>query len=88
MPLHTHVGATIAAGEHTHTYTQYTLDQEVAETGSGVRGLNPANTQTGAFVTSSEGSHTHPVTISSEGGGLAHSNIQPVISVYYIIYIP
>lgn len=88
MPLHTHSGATIAAGEHTHTYTQYTLDQEVAETGSGVRGLNPANTQTGAFVTSSAGSHTHSVTISSEGGGLAHSNIQPVISVYYIIYIP
>ena len=85
MPLHTHIGATIAAGEHTHN-TQYgaigggTLYAEtpyISDVLGGTAGLTTAN-----------GSHTHPVTISSEGGGLAHSNIQPVISVYYIIYIP
>jgi len=85
MPSHTHIGATVAAGEHTHN-TQYgangggTLYAEtpyVSDIIAGTAGLTTAN-----------GSHTHPVTISSEGGGLAHSNIQPVISVYYIIYIP
>jgi microcystin-dependent protein len=82
MPLHTHVGATIAAGEHTHTVLGY------IESGSNDgSGGEPAG-YFGTVPTTSAGSHTHPVTISSEGGGLAHSNIQPVISVYYIIYIP
>lgn len=85
MPSHTHIGATIAAGEHTHniqyastgTGTLYPETPYISDILAGTAGLTTAN-----------GSHTHPVTISSEGGGLAHSNIQPVISVYYIIYIP
>jgi microcystin-dependent protein len=76
------VGATIAAGEHTHTVLGYI--QSGSNDGSG----GEAAGYFGTVPTTSAGSHTHPVTISSEGGGLAHSNIQPVISVYYIIYIP
>lgn len=82
MPLHTHSGATIAAGEHTHTVLGYIQSGSNDGSGGEVAGYF------GTVPTTSAGSHTHSVTISSEGGGLAHSNIQPVISVYYIIYIP
>jgi microcystin-dependent protein len=85
LPAHTHLGATVAAGEHTHntkygsagTGTLYAETPYISDTLEGTAGLTTAN-----------GIHTHPVTISSTGGGLPHSNIQPVISLYYIIYIP
>lgn len=32
--------------------------------------------------------HTHTVTLSPTGGGQSHSNYQPGLGVYYIIYIP
>ena len=41
--------------EHSHTYTQYQLDQEVSTNGSGVRSLNKNNTQVGNFTTSTVG---------------------------------
>lgn len=88
LPSHTHTGTTSTDGSHTHTYTQYTLDQEVATTGSGVRSLDNADTQSGAFVTSSAGLHSHTFTTSASGGGDSHSNIQPVLACHYIMYIP
>jgi microcystin-dependent protein len=88
MPSHTHTGTADTAGAHTHTYTQYTLDQEVATTGSGVRALNKNNTQSGTFTTSSAGDHSHTITINAAGSGQSHNNIQPVLACYYIMYIP
>jgi len=41
--------------EHSHNYTQYELDQEIATTGSGVRSLNKNNTQSGSFTTQVSG---------------------------------
>jgi microcystin-dependent protein len=38
--------------------------------------------------TSEAGAHTHSVDLSSIGGGLPHSNIQPSSGCLYIIYIP
>lgn len=38
--------------------------------------------------TSEAGEHTHSVSIANTGGGLPHSNIQPSIGCYYIMYIP
>lgn len=40
---------------HSHTYTQYQLDQEVSANGNGVRSLNKNDTQVGDFSTSSSG---------------------------------
>jgi microcystin-dependent protein len=88
IPNHTHVGTISSGGEHAHTYTQYTLDQEVASTGSGVRALNKDNSQTGAFLTNNAGLHTHSMTNSAVGGGEAHSNVQPGIGCYFIQYRP
>ncbi|MFE3868687.1 hypothetical protein ACFX5E_11460 [Flavobacterium sp. LS2P90] len=62
-------------GPHTHTYTQYQLDQEVSETGSGVRALNKNNEQSGSFTTGSSGT------------GTPHENRPPYYTLAYIIYI-
>lgn len=88
IPSHTHTGVTDTSGAHSHNYTQYTLDQEIAETGNGVRSLNKNNTQTGSFITSTAGAHSHGLVINATGGGLSHPNIQPSLACYYIIYIP
>jgi hypothetical protein len=58
---------------HSHTYTQYTLDQEVATTGNGVITLNKNKTQTGSFITSTEG----------ESG--LNKNMHPYIVLVYIM---
>jgi microcystin-dependent protein len=41
-----------------------------------------------AGKTSEAGEHTHTVTIGNNGGGQAHTNTQPSIGCYYIMYIP
>lgn len=69
------VGLTAANnGPHGHNYTQYQLDQEVSETGSGVRSLNKSNSQTGSFTTG------------SSGEGTPHENRPPYYTLAYIIY--
>lgn len=88
LPSHTHTGTTDSNGAHTHTYTQHTVDQEVATTGSGVRALNKNYLQDGAYITASSGAHTHTFTTSATGSGSSHSNVQPVLACYYIMYIP
>lgn len=88
LPAHTHTGVTATDPGHTHTYTQYKLDQQVSDNGNGIRGLDKDNVQTGAFVTSTGGSHSHTFTTASAGGGQSHPNIQPVIACHYIMYIP
>jgi microcystin-dependent protein len=88
IPSHNHIATTNETGDHTHVYTQYTLDQEIATTGSGVRSLNKNNTQSGSFITESAGNHSHSVSIQPTGDNAPHSNIQPSRGCYYIIYIP
>jgi hypothetical protein len=58
---------------HSHLYTQYQLDQEVSDNGSGVRSLNKNNIQTGDFTTTSSG-------ISG-----AEKNMQPYIVQLYMM---
>lgn len=38
--------------------------------------------------TSTDGDHSHTLTIDNFGGGGSHSNIQPVLACHYIMYIP
>lgn len=61
-------------GPHSHSYTQYTLDQTVSKNGSGIRGLNQNNTQSGNFTTGSSGT------------GTPHENRPPYYTLAYIIY--
>jgi microcystin-dependent protein len=73
IPSHDHGGTTSTAGAHTHTYTR-------AVAGGSVGGGSPDDIElNGAGVTSSSGDHAHTVT--AQGGGTAHSNVQPSIAV-------
>ncbi|MES2238849.1 MAG: hypothetical protein V4497_01190 [Bacteroidota bacterium] len=61
-------------GPHSHSYTQYTLDQEVSTNGSGVTTINKNRTQEGNFITGSSGT------------GTPHENRPPYYTLAYIIY--
>jgi microcystin-dependent protein len=50
--------------------------------------LESINDTADAGKTSEAGGHTHTVTVGNRGGGNPHSNVQPSIGCYYIMYIP
>lgn len=85
MPIHNHDG-NVVIPPHSHTYTQYQLDQEVSTNGSGVRALNKGNNQVGTFSTSSTASQNANITTSSKGGGTAHENRPPFLAENKIIF--
>lgn len=93
IPAHNHSAANSATGI-TRTITG-TSSQSDAPNGSpvyptfnstiGVGGV-PFTNPSGLTVTLTDPTHTH--TISDTGGGQPHSNNQPMMGAYYIIYIP
>ena len=92
IPSHNHTAANSATGI-TESITG-TSSQSEAPNGSPVyptfnstQGLGTAFTNpSGLNVTLTDPTHTH--TISDTGGGQPHSNNQPMMGAYYIIYIP
>ncbi len=86
IPSHTHLAtSTVIDPGHTHSFQTPSFEQKADFS-------NNENVWRGAYTTATTASNVTGITINtvnaSAGGGLAHSNIQPVISVYYIIYIP
>lgn len=92
IPAHNHSAANSATGI-TRTITG-TSSQSEAPNGSPIyptfnstQGLGTAFTNpSGLTVTLTDPTHTH--TISDTGGGQPHSNNQPMMGAYYIMYIP
>ena len=88
MPSHSH-GATatsvgtISPNPHSHSYAGV---QAPSGQGDGSRTSVPLAKNTSSVSLSVD--ITTSVTNSDTGGGAAHSNIQPVIAAYYIMYIP
>lgn len=88
MPQHNHSASTSSAGAHAHSarYKSFAMSQSSAgyavlrrnQSGDGYDGTN-----TNAAL--SAGSHTHTVTVNNSGGGQAHNNMPPYISLNYII---
>lgn len=85
---HTHTGTTSSNGNHSHS-----IPLSAGKTGSSTKfqfGLdNGTNTTTSTggdhnhtFTTSADGTHTHTISVSNTGGGSAHNNMQPYLSVY------
>lgn len=76
MPNHNHGGATASDGAHTHGR---------ASTFSGSGGSGPAagSLSFGYSINDPSGLHTH--TISAQGGGAAHLNMQPTVFITYYI---
>ena len=80
---HTHTGSTGGAGGHSHTYTGRTGSiavQEGGTIGTSKYALN-ATTQS----TSSVGSHTHSVSISTNGSSGTNKNLPPYYALAYIM---
>lgn len=86
MPVHNHNG-NVVIPPHSHTYTQYTLDQEVSSNGSGIRGLNKNNSQSGSFTTGLSSSQSASFTTVNKGGNQAHENRPPYYTMAYITYV-
>ena len=88
IPAHSHTGNTSTDGNHFHEMGS------VHTSGSGTGGSGFVALKSGndapngtvdAGATDSAGSHNHTLTINNTGGGLAHPNVQPTITVMYRI---
>ena len=99
MPAHSHT-ATVVINDpgHTHTATtgiRVSRNEGSASSGDDLAHQSPQSNQyiktyATAVVTSATGLNSTNVLVtnSNEGGSQSHSNIPPVLSCYYIIYIP
>jgi microcystin-dependent protein len=90
IPAHSHSAvasstATVSPNPHSHSYAG--ANSPASNTsGSSTRTSEPANKTTSSVDLAV--SVATSVTVSNAGGGGSHSNIQPVIGAYYIMYIP
>jgi microcystin-dependent protein len=78
MPSHSHTGSTSSAGAHAHQ-----VGASYIGSGNSSNGGYVTPSGTGA-ATTTNGDHTHDVTVTSTGGGANHNNIQPSkgVSIY------
>ena len=90
LASHTHTAvASIVDPGHTHAIQTYpatggTATGVVGTTTGGTSGSSPSTTQN--ITNLNTGNVT--VTVNPQGSGAAHNNVHPVISCYYIMYIP
>ena len=95
IPSHTHTGTTASSGAHTHDIAQKYRDGSDAHTHGSANGkMAQAGASAGWTDTSgapaaalSAGAHTHTFTTDAAGSGGAHNNLQPYITLNYIIKI-
>jgi len=92
MPTHTHTASATSEGDHVHAYgTGYvrTDDDEPGNDEEAVRhsGSDEHN-RASTTSTLGNGAHGHTITVDAVGDGDSHDNIQPVLTCYYIMYIP
>lgn len=81
MPSHNHTGNTNTTGNHSHGYSHPSrLEKPIHGTGDFTHGFNDGwyGASTGAA-----GNHSHSFTTANKGGGQAHTNLQPFITVYF-----
>ena len=92
IPSHAHAGTTDINGAHTHTQT--TINDDFNNTGGNYGGdytrpsyppSDSAGTITWTGTINSNGAHTHTFTSNNTGGGESHTNVQPYITMNYII---
>lgn len=77
MPSHTHSASTNTVAAHTHGVP----DADYAG-GNGQAFDSGDHSGNYNVQTSLAGSHSHTVTVNSNGSGTAHNNIMPYLSVY------
>lgn len=82
IPSHTHGGSVASDGAHSHTYRRTTEDFGA----SGNYDAGVAN-PTENVATSTDGAHTHGLTINNTGGGGAHENRPPYYALCFIMRV-
>lgn len=93
---HSHTASTGSAGDHSHSvsvghneFNTHDWDIDFASAGgrtfsvAGTAGTTTGGAHTHVITVDAGGAHTHPIT--AEGGGVAHNNLQPYITLNYII---
>ena len=86
LPKHTHSASSSSSGTHCHK-VRYGSNGPIASGNPNcvmygwAGGLNP-NGATWDYAQMDAGAHTHSISVSSEGGGESHTNLQPYTSVY------
>lgn len=83
IPAHKHTGSAASAGAHTHTGNWANLTGTNGNPGSSFK----LCTDIEGGTTSSNGAHTHTMSLDNTGGGQAHENRMPYMSLYYVIQI-
>jgi hypothetical protein len=82
LPAHSHAASMTEAGDHTHTIG---TDTDATYSSSG-KCCSVHKAETGAQQfngrTSTNGAHTHGITVSDTGGNAAHNNMPPYLAVY------
>lgn len=77
IPAHQHSGSTSTNGDHNHGVSW------VGTSGAGYGWRDASNARSSGFAnTSINGAHNHSFTTNPAGGGGAHNNLQPYITVY------
>lgn len=78
LPSHTHSASVNVAGEHTHTFPLLSRENGTYLNKAGAGEGAQKNTGT----TSSNGNHSHTITVNNTGSNQAHNNLQPYITCY------
>lgn len=101
MPSHNHTASTNSAGNHNHgigglgrivtTNRVTNFGHRTANTGTSGAAYSPAYAGDGSQSigsennTSNAGSHSHTVSVNNRGGGQAHNNMPPYLTVGFVI---
>lgn len=98
IPAHLHTGTVDSAGAHVHSITDpghahnyYGVQSQGAASGgdnvaeNNPRPLETSSTNTTGISVNSAGAHQHTFTSTTTGGSQSHSNVQPYLTINYII---
>ena len=93
IPSHSHAAtatsvASVTPNPHSHNYNAQVTTTTVSGISGGANPLGNSPTSSNTSTVNLTVDVSTSVTNSDTGGGAAHSNIQPVIAAYYIMYIP
>lgn len=84
MPNHSHTNSVTTNGGHSHTgHTKEVRAQVSGQPSSDcARNISSSYDHSGITITDAASSHSHSVTINNAGGGVAHNNMPPYLTVY------